>query len=174
MIGNILRVVQGWVKLKGATDGTMIGNVGDRLKVDSLVSSYPPACLITEEMDVARKFELSSSFQDVYTYTGTGYFISLMLNFETDDKCYMRVVIDGNDVLIGTDGLLNKDARDNNIFDIKDVGDHMDVCGIGVHDDTLRYTPQLPIKFETSVVIKARSTDSKDLRAGLITLCKES
>lgn len=32
MIG-LLRQVQGWVKLKGDTDGTKIGNIGDQLKV---------------------------------------------------------------------------------------------------------------------------------------------
>ena len=38
MIGNFLKQVQGWVKLKGSTDGTMIGNVSDALK-SSIVSS---------------------------------------------------------------------------------------------------------------------------------------
>jgi len=32
MLG-ILRQVQGWVKLKGDSDGTKIGNIGDKLKV---------------------------------------------------------------------------------------------------------------------------------------------
>lgn len=32
MIG-LLRQVQGWVKLKGDSDGTKIGNIGDRIKV---------------------------------------------------------------------------------------------------------------------------------------------
>ena len=34
MLGSILKVVQGWVKIKGNTDGSFIGNVGDRLKTD--------------------------------------------------------------------------------------------------------------------------------------------
>ncbi len=34
MINSILKIVQGWVKIKGATDGTFIGNTGDYLKVD--------------------------------------------------------------------------------------------------------------------------------------------
>ena len=38
MLG-LLRQVQGWVKIKGATDGTKIGNTGDRLKVDTDSSS---------------------------------------------------------------------------------------------------------------------------------------
>lgn len=40
MIGLFLKQVQGWVKLKGDTDGTKVGNVGDRLKSDSVVSSF--------------------------------------------------------------------------------------------------------------------------------------
>jgi len=38
MIESILKVVQGWVKIKGGTDGTFIGNVGDRLKTDHTVT----------------------------------------------------------------------------------------------------------------------------------------
>lgn len=35
---NILKIVQGWVKLKGASDGTFIGNEDDSLKVSSVPS----------------------------------------------------------------------------------------------------------------------------------------
>ena len=34
MINSVLKVIQGWVKIKGATDGTMIGNTSDRLNTD--------------------------------------------------------------------------------------------------------------------------------------------
>ena len=37
-LNSVLKVVQGWVKLKGGTDGTFIGNDGDRLKVISTES----------------------------------------------------------------------------------------------------------------------------------------
>ena len=43
MIKGILRQVQGWVKLKGATDGTMIGNVSDALKVAPTNDQYTPS-----------------------------------------------------------------------------------------------------------------------------------
>jgi len=36
---GLLRQVQGWVKLKGATDGTKIGNVNDALKVVTTVGT---------------------------------------------------------------------------------------------------------------------------------------
>jgi hypothetical protein len=32
---GLLRIIQGWVKLKGDTDGTKIGNLQDRLKVEA-------------------------------------------------------------------------------------------------------------------------------------------
>jgi len=41
MIGNILRVVQGWMRIKGNTDGTFIGNTGDSLKTDVTASALP-------------------------------------------------------------------------------------------------------------------------------------
>lgn len=34
MIKGILRQIQGWIKIKGGTDGTFIGNSGDKLKVN--------------------------------------------------------------------------------------------------------------------------------------------
>ena len=40
-IQSILKIVQGWVKLKGDTDGTFVGNVGDRLKVNIPGGSIP-------------------------------------------------------------------------------------------------------------------------------------
>jgi hypothetical protein len=38
---GILRQVQGWVKLKGNTDGTKIGNTGDSLKTNVTASALP-------------------------------------------------------------------------------------------------------------------------------------
>lgn len=40
-INSILRVVRGIVKLRGGTDNTVIGNVGDRLKVEATVPVTP-------------------------------------------------------------------------------------------------------------------------------------
>ena len=40
-IGSILKVVRGIIKLRGASDNNLIGNVGDRLKVDAQTSSIP-------------------------------------------------------------------------------------------------------------------------------------
>lgn len=51
---GILRQVQGWVKLKGDSDGTRIGNVGDALKVtfsstqiDAILNSVDRVLAIT-------------------------------------------------------------------------------------------------------------------------------
>lgn len=41
MIDSVLKVVQGWVKLKGASDGANIGNVGDSLKTNVTASALP-------------------------------------------------------------------------------------------------------------------------------------
>lgn len=40
MITSVLKVIQGWVKLRGGSDGTFIGNVGDRLSVDSFARDF--------------------------------------------------------------------------------------------------------------------------------------
>lgn len=41
MIDSVLKVIQGWVKIKGATDGTMIGNVGSSLNSNVTASVLP-------------------------------------------------------------------------------------------------------------------------------------
>lgn len=45
MINSVLKIIQGWVKLRGNTDNTFIGNTGDRLKVDGsgVTMSIAPA-----------------------------------------------------------------------------------------------------------------------------------
>lgn len=51
MIAGILRVVQGIVKLRGGTDLTIIGNTGDKLKVDSSgATSEVPTLLSTNKL----------------------------------------------------------------------------------------------------------------------------
>lgn len=39
MIDSVLKIVQGWVKIKGATDGSMIGNTNDALNVSTTFHS---------------------------------------------------------------------------------------------------------------------------------------
>lgn len=39
MVDGLVKIIQGIFKLRGATDQTLIGNVGDRLKVDATIST---------------------------------------------------------------------------------------------------------------------------------------
>jgi hypothetical protein len=63
MIDSVLKVVQGWVKLKGNTDGTKIGNVGDSLKVNSTFNSN----YITP-FGVLKSDSSTSVFESVFNY----------------------------------------------------------------------------------------------------------
>jgi len=49
MFGGIFRVIQGWVRLRGNTDGTLIGNDNDRLKVISYGSDPMADGVVTIE-----------------------------------------------------------------------------------------------------------------------------
>lgn len=63
MINSVLKVVQGWVKIKGATDGTNIGNVGDSLKVSSSFNSN----YITP-FGVLKSDQSTSVFESVFNF----------------------------------------------------------------------------------------------------------
>lgn len=59
MIGNVFRVIQGWIRIKGGTDGTFIGNSSDSLKT-TITSSALPSGASTEAKQDTGNTSLSS------------------------------------------------------------------------------------------------------------------
>jgi hypothetical protein len=83
MIDSILKVVQGWVKIKGGTDGTMTGNVGDRLKVDASLS-YSPSSPLLDAFQRNRVSEPRNLFDASFYYgLQTSVFDSTVANSAT-------------------------------------------------------------------------------------------
>ena len=92
MITGILRQVQGWVKLRGGTDGTMIGNVSDRLKVtpSNLQSTTEFAHFMNE---LGRCF----SIDHIYTLNAGAYHQHILTTPNTDRLCYLSLFTGSSD-----------------------------------------------------------------------------
>lgn len=61
--------VQGWVKLKGATDGTKIGNTGDSLKALITASALPTGAATEAKLELVRLLLASIDGKDFATQT---------------------------------------------------------------------------------------------------------
>lgn len=148
----------------------------DRLKVDAKISAFNYSNnLIFEEMTgISRNSIISSSFTDIYNYSGSGLLFGYMANVEDVNNTYMRVLIDGNYVLFGSTGVLYGDLASNNIYDLQDIGSSTDFSGFALHDNALRVSYKQPILFNSNVTIQLRhATGGKRYRAGIINIAKD-
>jgi len=169
------------ISIKGLL-GVNAADVTDenRLKVDAII---PPQSYVSdlkfEEMNastggISRNSILPSSFTNIYSYSGSGLFFGFHANFEDEDKTWVSVSVDGEQILLGVNGIKLGDLKDNNILDIQDIGTYTDFCGLAMHHKSLRICFKVPMRFESSVVIQARHEDgNKRFRAGIANILKD-
>lgn len=123
----------------------------------------------------------NSAWVDVYSYTGSGYLAGFILNLETFIDWLVRLTIDGQEIIISSDGIISDEITADTIYDLDDVTDiNQAALGIskGSHD-RLVFTPPLniPIYFASSISIKVKrvaTKASKKFQAGLIWISKET
>ncbi len=171
-----------FVEIASGDQSGYIADVTDekRLKVDSLVTGIALPYIDASQLKfddmnaanggLARNTSIPVTFTNLYLYTGSGLFKTFIVNLDGTDKAWIRLIIDGNDILFDLNGLYNKDLKDNNVYDVQDI-DMTTVGGLGMHDNAIRYEPNVSIKFDSSVVIQARSTGRK-FKAGFVSLIK--
>lgn len=165
----------------GTGEGKKIGaTASGRLKVDivgglSIIPSTP-STIVYEDMNattggVARDTFISSSFVDIYSYTGSGSFYGFNATFETPDQWFLRLVVDGNDVLMGSTGISTAELEDVALYNIKKGEGPTRPPVLGIARDANSFIFQLPnpITFTTSISVKAKSVASKRFRAGFVT-----
>jgi hypothetical protein len=178
---NFVNYVTGLLKIKGATDGTKIGNIGDRLKVDissSLLSSkLRYVDLNASSGGVSRGTTISpSAWVNLFEYNGSGFVTGLLLNVETVGTGWVfSIVIDGETLFEISGEDLTGDAS----YDLDDVTDmNQAILGLskGSHDRILWHPPlNMPIRYNTSIVVKVKRTSgSKKFQAGLCILSKDT
>ena len=127
---------------------------------------------------IARGTAVTTSWTDVFSYTGSGNLAGFILNVETFSDWKFRLLIDGEEVF-GSDGMLVVDMSNDAIYDVDDVTDvNQAFLGLskGAHDRIVFTSPlNKMIRYTSSIVIKlARVSGSKKFQAGLVILSKET
>lgn len=95
MIDSVLKVIQGIVRLRGGTTGDIVGNVGDRLKTDALVSDHSsriPGKLVQQELTITTRVQTALP-NTVYTVpTGKKFRLNLFSgSYDTQGGVYLRL-----------------------------------------------------------------------------------
>ena len=185
MLQSILKVIRGIVKLRGNTDNTLIGNNGDRLKVDAAFTSatttvpswskklrYDDMNLIARNTDIPT----SATWSTIYSYTGSGFLAGFLINHETSTGWEFRLLVDGDTIFT----LKIEDITNDSIYDLDDVADlNQAPLGLskGSHDRFLWHSPlSSPLYYDTSVSVQIRrpTAGAKRFQAGLVILSKET
>jgi len=182
-------------------DGTtLIGNVGDRLKVDASVvlaggatQSYTSK-LRYVDMNVASgglvrgvSVTAASGWNQVFSYTGSGLLSGFVISLETKDDWQMRLVVDGEEIFEGVtagQGITSTDLTSDAIYDSDTSGRSVPELdqdlGIfwGAHDRFQWVGPLLvPVTYNSSVKIYIRRTvaaATKKYQAGFVVIEKRT
>jgi len=172
--------------LQGATDGTLIGNVGDRLKVDATVTSGIATLssklryldMNTTNGGIARNANVSTTFKNVFSVNGSGLFLYFGIKLEESKNWTVKLSIDGEQIF-GTNGLNLSDVDNGALYSLKKNFHEINISGLGFHlkTDMLHYTVPCghPIAYNTNVTISVkRNSLTKKFKAGLVSLTRES
>lgn len=186
----------GTSKLTGNTDNTKIGNVGDRLKTDTNITSIVGGLSLStskklryDDMNVgnggiarATVIILGAAQTTVYNRTGSGVFIGFIINLESASTAtqnwQINLIIDGEEIF-NTTGINTSDLVDNTIYNFNTGGTREpSSLGMEMVDSTVYFTTSniFPISYSSSVVIKIKKTTgaNKKFQAGLVLLTKET
>jgi hypothetical protein len=130
---------------------------------------------------IARGSAVTTTWTDVYSYTGSGLLAGFILNIETFSDWKVRLIVDSTEEIFDTNGITSNDMATDSIYDVDDVSDvNQAFLGLskGSHDRIVFTAPtQMPIKYTSKIEIKlARLTGapSKKFQAGLVVLSKDT
>lgn len=185
-------------EIKGATDGTFIGNVDDKMKVtlggDGTGSTGGPQSwspnLEYVDMNVAsggiaRDTSVGNTFTTIFLFSGIGLLAGFLITFEKLSMAPgwdIRLLIDSKEIFKSS-GINTKDLVQATIYAYNKGGSSHDdggFLGFNIEDkDSLRWNGPLnyPIAYKASVEIKIRVAAggaAKKFRAGLVALTKET
>lgn len=174
----------------GNTDNTKIGNLGDRLKVDALVSDSGGSVYSTNtsklryvDMNasnggVNRQTNITTSaFTTVFSYSGTGLMHFFVINLEAKGDWLIKFTVDGEEIFTSA-GLNLSDFELNSSYDLDDGNDETILPAIGIsygkHEKFIWNSPSCtPLKFNSSVSISLKRVSStKKFIAGLSCITK--
>lgn len=176
--------------IDGGTDNTTIGNVGDRLKVDAVVTTNGGAPssfskklryrdLNVANGGIARGTTITTAWSTLFTRSGSGLFTGVTVNGSTMTSNWaFRFLVDGEEVFPST-GLLTSDMNSLNIYNLGTTTTNTTTQGlnVAVNSSSFFFTSPAyaPIAYSTSISVLARATTgTKTFNAGLIVLTEET
>lgn len=188
---NFLDVTSdGAAKAQLQVGSQVIGNTGDRLKVDTILSGGIDITnkIRYDDMNastggVARETAITNSWTTVYSYTGVGKLIGFQLMLESvPTDWYIQVILDSSvEVFMGSTGIFTTDMFTTNIYDISPGGAFTgNVLGFTLTDhDGIVWVPPvssgiIPFASKVEIKVKRAVAGTKKFRAGFVTLIKES
>lgn len=172
--------------LVGGTDGTLIGNTSDRLKVETTLATNISTTsginkLYFDDMNasnggVARDTAITTNYTTIYNRNGSGLVFGFTISFEGNiigaDAFIIKFTIDSlviaeiNTIDIGTNSLYNLGSNgDSNLLSFQVNSNN--VLFKSPANSGVRYNSSIKIE------IKKDSGSNKKFRAGLISLTKE-
>lgn len=172
--------------LIGATDGTQIGNNGDKMKVEATfstgVTTVPGIVkLAYDDMNVAnggvaRGTAISTTYTTIYNRSGAGYIFGFSVSFEGNiigaDEFILKFTVDS---LVVAE-ISSADIGTNALYAAGSDGDAL-IWGFQTANNNVMFkTPgQGGLKYGSTVQIqiKKASGSNKQFRAGVIALTKE-
>jgi len=150
MIGGILRQIQGWVKIKGGTDGSIIGNTGDRIKVESasdLSSDFKVTQLYNQNITLN-----DITYTDIATFTGVHTVSGFMVQFNSNST-YTRLEIDGVEIF----DILNSELQV--VSDWDKAAQPPLYISWNSGTNAFFFTPNFPITSTSSIKIQSRASN---------------
>lgn len=172
--------------LRGATDGTKVGNVSDRLKVDATFSTTTTTVpgivkLAYDDMNVAnggvaRGTAITTAYTTIYNRSGNGYIFGFSVSFEGNivgaDEFMLKFTVDS---LVVAE-ISTADVGTNALYA---AGSDLDalIWGFQTANNNLMFKApgNGAVKYASSVQIQIKkvSGSNKQFRAGIIGLTKE-
>lgn len=145
--------------LRGATDGTKIGNVGDRIKVDASFAVLGGQLVPTITNKLRVRYSTSSAtagsaYSTLYTRSGTGLFFGFQADFNSA-KVRLRLTIDSGQIFEIT-------VEDLKLYQFNDTSTTRTQAGsfwttIG---NTIDFSSKFAIPYTSSVLIEMQRSDA--------------
>lgn len=161
-------------QIEGGSDGTIIGNVGDRLKVtaDNSVSNIAfskklRVIVLTSTVSITN----TVTYTTIYSYTGSGLLIGFNLEFNSV-SVVPKLTVDGDVIFSDTDiSTYNSLTATASSIDRRQAGH-----GIVSASATFDWSFKQPIAYSSSITIAARKVSGadKNFNLGIVYLTKET
>lgn len=152
------------LNIDGGTDGTPIGNTGDRLHVSPRTSSKfrtvfaAPAQVIT-----------GSSYVQIFNYSGSGLFFGTTVN-ANQDGFQLRILIDGTETIVSD--ISGSQLNSAGLLG----GSTSNLIMVRLSAGVIAYVPTLPIPYTSSIQLagKRDNAGSVTVDSYIVHLTKET